>query len=168
MPNPVPHDYTLVALPLTVSYDSTDLASPLDDPTHGMRDSVSVAPTQLARPNRAPPLSSARSSAAAYFDLDHLLPTAPGRSVLAARALAGLAQGAGELEPAAGPAILRRRQRHHTRLPLSGRRAVNSGDGNIPIGGTAITAGALEFRQRFGREHGGRVLRRRRPGRATS
>ena len=33
---------------------------------------------------------------AGYFDLNHVLPTGPGRTVLAGRALAGLAEGAGE------------------------------------------------------------------------
>ena len=37
--------YTLIQLPLAVTFDSTDLASPLDDPTHGMRDSLSITPT---------------------------------------------------------------------------------------------------------------------------
>ncbi|HMK87726.1 MAG TPA: POTRA domain-containing protein, partial [Steroidobacteraceae bacterium] len=87
--------YTLVALPLVVSYDSTNLANPLDDPTHGMRDSVSVAPTRSLGHKDANFLVTT-VKVAVYFDLDHLLPTAPGRSVLAARALAGAAEGAGE------------------------------------------------------------------------
>src|ERR1700733_1699776 len=36
--------YTLLALPLTAKYDSTALTNPLNDPTHGLRVSVSLAP----------------------------------------------------------------------------------------------------------------------------
>jgi translocation and assembly module TamA len=151
-PNPVPHDYTLVALPLTVSFDSTDLKSPLDDPTHGMRDAVSVAPTRSLGQTSATFIIS-QLRVATYFDLDHLLPTDPGRSVLAARALAGLAQGAGELS-------LPPDQRFYGGGSSSIRGYPYQGVGpqfkysNIPIGGTAITAGALEFRQRFGQNLG--------------
>ncbi len=91
----VTYNYTLVALPLTLSYDSTHLASPLDDPVHGMRDSLSITPTQsLGHPNASFIISQIKL--AAYFDLHALGFTDPGRSVLAARALAGEAQGAGE------------------------------------------------------------------------
>jgi len=39
------YDYRLFALPLSVGYDSTNLASPLQDPTHGFRGSLIVTPT---------------------------------------------------------------------------------------------------------------------------
>src|SRR5258708_993699 len=91
----VTYNYTLVALPLTLSYDSTHLASPLDDPVHGMRDSVIITPTQsLGHPNASFIISQIKL--AAHFELHALGFTDPGRSVLAARALAGEAQGAGE------------------------------------------------------------------------
>ena len=67
-------DYTLLGLPLVVSYDSTDLASPLDDPTHGMRDSLTVVPTHSLGHSQATFLITT-IKAATYFDLDHLLPT---------------------------------------------------------------------------------------------
>ena len=143
--------YTLVALPLSISYDSTDLKSPLDDPRHGMRDSVSVAPTRSISSTSATFLIS-QLKIAAYYDLDHLFRTAAGRSVLAARALAGIAQGAGTLS-----------------LPPD-QRFYGGGSGTIrgyryqsvgpqfldgtPQGGTAITAGSLEFRQRIGKNWG--------------
>ena len=38
--------YTLFALPLALLYDSTDLPSPLLDATHGLRASLSLAPTR--------------------------------------------------------------------------------------------------------------------------
>jgi translocation and assembly module TamA len=143
----VTYNYTLVALPLTLSYDSTHLASPLDDPTHGMRDSLSVTPTQsLGHPNASFIISQIKL--AAYFDLHGLGFTDPGRSVLAVRALAGLAKGAGEfsLPPdqrfyAGGSGTIRgyRYQSVGPQFPA---------DGN-PIGGNAIAAGTLEFRQRI-------------------
>jgi translocation and assembly module TamA len=149
--NPVTHDYTLVSLPMSVSYDSTNLRSPLDDPTHGMRDSLSVAPTRSLGQTSATFLVT-QVKLATYFDLEHLIGTAPGRSVLAARALAGLASGAGQLS-----------------LPPD-QRFYGGGSGTIrgyryqavgpqfadgtPIGGTAITAGSLELRQRIGMSWG--------------
>ncbi len=150
--NPVTHDYTLVALPLTVSLDSTDLLSPLDDPTHGMRDSASVAPTRSLGLTSATFIIS-QVKLAGYFDLDHLLPTDPGRSVLAARALVGLAQGAGQysLPPDqrfyGGGSGTFRGYPYQAASPLIPYT-------NDPLGGTAITAGSLEYRQRFGQHFG--------------
>ncbi len=152
IPNPVTHDYTLVALPLTVSLDSTDLRSPLDDPTHGMRDSASVAPTRSLGLTSATFIIS-QVKLAGYFDLDHLLPTDPGRSVLAARALVGHAPGAGQysLPPdqrfyGGGSGTFRGfpYQAASPLIPYT----------NDPLGGTAITAGSLEYRQRFGQHFG--------------
>ncbi|MGO9989088.1 MAG: autotransporter assembly complex protein TamA [Steroidobacteraceae bacterium] len=150
--NPVTHDYTLVALPLTLSLDSTDLRSPLDDPTHGMRDSASVAPTRSLGLTSATFIIS-QVKLAGYFDLDHLLPTDPGRSVLAARALVGLAQGAGQysLPPDqrfyGGGSGTFRGYPYQAASPLIPYT-------NDPLGGTAITAGSLEYRQRFGQHFG--------------
>jgi translocation and assembly module TamA len=145
------HDYTLVALPLSVSYDSTDLKSPLDDPRHGMRDSVSVAPTRSLGQTSATFLIS-QVRIAGFYDLEHLFDTGAGRSVLAARALVGFAQGAAtfSLPPdqrfyGGGSGTIRgyRYQAVGPQFP----------DGN-PEGGTAITAGSLEFRQRIGANWG--------------
>ena len=141
------YNYTLVALPVTVNYDSTHLASPLDDPTHGMRNSLSVTPTQsLGHPNATFVISQIKL--ASYFDLHELGFTDRGRSVLAIRALAGVAQGAGEfsLPPdqrfyGGGSGTIRGYP-----YQLVGPVFKNT---DIPIGGTAIAAGSLEFRQRF-------------------
>ncbi len=150
------YNYTLVALPLTVSFDSTHLGAPLDDPTHGMRDSLTVTPTQsFGHPNATFMISQIKL--AAYFDLHAVGLGDPGRSVLAIRALAGEAQGAGELS-----------------LPPD-QRFYGGGSGtirgypyqlvgpvfkytDIPVGGTAIAAGSLEFRQRFGAHWGGALF----------
>jgi translocation and assembly module TamA len=146
------YHYTLVALPLTIAYDSTDLASPLDDPTHGMRDSVTVQPTQSLGHSDATFLITT-VKAAVYFDLNHLLPTAPGRSVLAARALLGVAEGAGEfgLPPdqrfyGGGSGSIRG-------YPYQAVGPYFPGTNN-PVGADTISAGSLEYRQRFGRNMG--------------
>jgi translocation and assembly module TamA len=155
----VNYNYTLVALPLSVGYDSTHLASPLDDPTHGMRDSLTVTPTQsLGHPNASFIISQIKI--AAYFDLQALGFSEPGRSVLAIRALAGEAQGAGEfsLPPdqrfyGGGSGTIRGYpyQLVGPKFPATVKFPYN----DIPIGGTAIAAGSLEFRQRFGAHWGG-------------
>ncbi|HEY4446829.1 MAG TPA: BamA/TamA family outer membrane protein [Steroidobacteraceae bacterium] len=151
----VTRNYTLFATPMNVSFDTTNLASPLDDPRRGVRASLSVTPTlALSHPNARFIIS--QVNVAGYFDLDHVLPTGPGRTVLAARALAGLAEGAGEfsLPPdqrfyAGGSGTIRgyRYQSVGPALP----------DGT-PIGGTAIRAGSLELRQRFGTNFGAAVF----------
>ncbi len=85
--------YTLFALPLSLRYDSTDLASPLIDPTHGIRAALTVAPTlSLGPPDATYVISQFRASA--YLDLHNLLGTAPGRTIIAVRGLYGYAQGA--------------------------------------------------------------------------
>ena len=91
-----------------------------------------------------------QASAAAYFDLQKLgIARDPGRSVVALRALAGLAGGASQfsLPPdqrfyAGGSGTIRgyRYQSVGPMFPI---------DGN-PTGGTAINAGTIEFRQRVG------------------
>jgi translocation and assembly module TamA len=92
----VTFDYTLIALPLNIIYDSTDLPTPLEDPRHGFRGSLSLTPTlAIGHPNATFLITQVKL--ATYFDLDNVLATGPGRSVLAVRALAGFAQGAGEL-----------------------------------------------------------------------
>jgi translocation and assembly module TamA len=94
--------------------------------------------------------------AATYFDLDKLLAVGPGRTVLAARALAGIAEGAGEfsLPPDqrfyAGGSGTVRGYGYQLVGPLFA-------DGT-PRGGTAITAGSVELRQRFGTNFGAAVF----------
>jgi len=147
VPVPQTFNYTLVALPLSLNYDSTNLPSPLEDPRHGFRGSLSVTPTlAIGHPNAAFLITQVK--VATYFDLNNLLPIAPGRSVLAARALAGIAQGAGELSLPpdqrfyAGGTSTIRGYGYQLVGPVFSQT-------DIPIGGTAITAGGLEFRQRF-------------------
>jgi translocation and assembly module TamA len=145
------HDYTLFALPLTVGYDSTDLVSPLLDPLHGFRGTLSVTPTvAIGTPNTVFYIT--QMTVAGFYDLNNLLPVGPGRSVIAARVLAGVADGAGEfsLPPDqrfyAGGSGTVRGYRYQSVGP-------QFADGN-PSGGTKIFSTGLELRQRFGRNFG--------------
>jgi translocation and assembly module TamA len=139
--------YTLVALPFKVVYDSTDLPTPLEDPHHGFRGTLSLTPTlAIGHPNATFLISTL--TLATYFDLNNLFPIAPGRSVLAARALAGVAEGAGELSLppdqrfyAGGTSTIR-----GYGYQLVGPMFPHTDN---PTGGTAITTGGLEFRQRL-------------------
>lgn len=154
--NLVEYNYTLLAVPLNLSFDSTKLASPLDDPRRGIRASLTVTPTlALGHPNATFIITQLKTSG--YFDLDHLLPIDPGRTVLAASALAGVAQGAGEtsLPPdqrfyAGGSGTIRgyAYQSVGPKFPEGGPAE------NLPTGGTSIEAGSLELRQRFGANFG--------------
>ncbi len=144
---PTTFNYTLIALPFKVIYDSTDLPTPLEDPRHGFRGTLSLTPTlAIGHPNSTFLISTL--TLATYFDLNNLLPLAPGRSVLAARALAGVAQGAGELSLppdqrfyAGGTSTIR-----GYAYQLVGPMFPHTDN---PTGGTAITAGGVEFRQRL-------------------
>ncbi|MGB6308646.1 MAG: BamA/TamA family outer membrane protein [Steroidobacteraceae bacterium] len=157
--NQVTYNYTLFASPLNVSFDSTKLASPLDDPRRGIRASLTLTPTlALGHPNATFVISQLKTSG--YFDLDHLLPIDAGRTVLAASALAGLAQGAGQtsLPPdqrfyAGGSGTIR-----GYAYQSVGPKFPEGPDKDLPIGGTAIEAGGLELRQRFGANFGAAVF----------
>lgn len=146
-------DYTLVALPFNLNYDSTDLASPLDDPRHGLRAALSFVPTRsLGTPNATFLIT--QVTASTYLD-SHLLDLEdPGRGVLALRGLGGIAKGAGEfsLPPDqrfyGGGSGTIRGYAYQSVGPLF------NGDTSTPIGGTSITAGQLEFRQRIGKDWG--------------
>ncbi len=147
--------YTLLSLPLGVLYNSTGLDSPLEDARHGMRASLNVTPTlSIGHPNSEFVITQA--NVAVYLDLKGLglgLSRDPGRSILALRALAGLAAGAGQLSLPpdqrfyAGGSGTIRGYRYQSVGPLF----TVSDD---PIGGTAINAGTVEFRQRIGRNFG--------------
>jgi translocation and assembly module TamA len=140
-------NYTLIALPFKVIYDSTNLPTLLEDPRHGFRASLNLTPTlAIGHPNATFLISTLTLST--YFDLNNLFPIAPGRSVLAARALAGVAEGAGELSLppdqrfyAGGTSTIR-----GYGYQLVGPMFPQTDN---PTGGTAITTGGLEFRQRL-------------------
>ena len=145
---PQTFNYTLIALPFNVNYDSTHLANPLEDPTHGYRASLSLAPT-LAIGHPSTTFLIAQVKGSGYFDLKDLFEEAPGRSVLALRTLIGQALGAGEfsLPPdqrfyGGGSATIR-----GFGFQKVGPNFIDNP--NYPTGGTAITAAGGEFRQRF-------------------
>jgi translocation and assembly module TamA len=143
------YDYTLIGLPLSATYNTTGLDSPLVDATHGVRASLTVTPT-FSIGHTTSEFVVTQLTAATYLDLQHFGWTHdPGRSVLAFRYLAGLAAGASQfsLPPdqrfyAGGSGTIR------------GYRFQSVGpdrfaDGN-PIGGTSINAFTIEHRQRIG------------------
>jgi translocation and assembly module TamA len=148
--------YTLLSLPITALFNTTGLDSPLEDATHGVRVSLTVTPTfSFGHPSTR--FFVTQGTGSLYFDLNTLgLNKTPGRSVLALRALAGLAAGAGEfsLPPDqrfyAGGSGTIRGYRYQSVGPLFP-------NGN-PIGGTAINAGSVEFRQRIGTNFGTAVF----------
>jgi translocation and assembly module TamA len=151
--------YTLLAAPFVIAYDSTNLASPLDDPRHGYRGSVSVTPTlAIGHPDATFIISQIKL--ATFFDLNNLLPLAPGRTVLAARGLAGLAQGAGELSLPpdqrfyGGGSGTIRGYRYQSVGPVFTSPPSPASAAGLPIGGTGITAASLELRQRVGTNFG--------------
>jgi translocation and assembly module TamA len=144
--------YDLLSVPVTAHFDSTDLSSPLLDPTHGLRISASVSPT-FSYGVRGKTYIVLQGSIASYFDVHRLVPADPaGRTVLAARAMGGVALGATQfsLPPdqrfyAGGSGTVRgyRYQAVGPQFP----------DGN-PIGGTNMQALNLELRQRVGTSFG--------------
>ncbi len=151
----VTRNYTLVALPVNATYDSTGLSNPLDDPLHGIRANFSVSPTESLGPPDAT-FVILQGTAATYFDFARLGLTAPGRSVLALRGLVGSAQGATnfDLPPdqrfyGGGTATVRG-FRYQSVGPLF--------PDNNPIGGAAIDAATIEFRQRIWGPVGGVVF----------
>jgi translocation and assembly module TamA len=139
-------DYTLIGLPLTAAYDSTGLADPTQDPTHGVRATFVVTPTESLGKTSST-FAVLQVSGSTYVDLDPLWNGRPGRSVAAFRALVGSVQGATQLQLPpdqrfyGGGSATVRGFKYQSVGPLFP-------DGN-PIGGTAIDAGTAEFRQRF-------------------
>jgi translocation and assembly module TamA len=159
--------YTLYALPLGLLYDSTDLPSPLLDPTHGMRASLTFAPT-LSHGQGNTTFMITQFSIADYLDLSHLLRTEAGRSVLALRALLASAFGATtSIQTVDGVPVRVPDLPPDQRLYAGGSGTVRGyryqsvgpefPDGN-PVGGTALSALSIEFRQRISRNFGAAVF----------
>jgi translocation and assembly module TamA len=146
------YKYNLGLLPVSTYYDSTDLPSPLVDPTHGFRISVTATPT-FSYGSSGKTFLVVQGSISTYFDLHELLAGDPaGRSVIAARVLSGAALGATQfsLPPDqrfyAGGSGTVRGYRYQSVGP-------EFQDGN-PIGGTNMQAINLELRQRLGTNFG--------------
>jgi translocation and assembly module TamA len=147
---PISYKYNLFMLPVSALYDSTELASPLDDPTHGFKISLSVTPTlSHGGETSGKVYTVVQGSITTYFDVNKLLASdPPGRTVIAARALSGSALGATQfsLPPDqrfyAGGSGTVRGYRYQSVGP-------EFADGN-PEGGTNMEAVNLELRQRVG------------------
>jgi translocation and assembly module TamA len=138
--------YQLVALPLTVGYDSTGIVDVLRDPVDGLRASAAVTPTQSFGASDLT-FVVLQASGSSYFDL-----AGDGRSVLALRGLVGTILGGSNLELppdqrlyAGGSATVRgyAYQSIGPQFP----------DGN-PVGAKSVDAATVEFRQRFGEDWG--------------
>jgi translocation and assembly module TamA len=163
--------YTLFAIPLSLRYDSTDLSSPILDPTHGIRAALTVAPTLSLGPNLTYVITQIRAST--YLDLHDLSLTDPGRTVIAVHGLYGYAQGASVigLPPdqrfyAGGSGTVRGyafqsvgpqfSDPQYADTPPAVAQTLLGPDYSIntPIGGVAVDAGSVELRQRVGRNYG--------------
>lgn len=154
-PNDGRFHYTLIALPLGLSYDSTDLATPMADPTHGVRMGGSIAPTKSFGPPSAQFVIS-QFHISTYLDLDRFLGEQAGRTVLALRGLTGFAKGASDLDLppdqrfyAGGSGTIRGFRFQSVGPTFS--------DGT-PVGGISMDAVSAELRQRFGTNYGAAVF----------
>ena len=142
----VSRDYTLLALPFTAKYDSTELTNPLLDPTHGARLTLTATPT-LSLGHKTSTFAILQAAGSTYFDVGRYLFDTAGRSVLALRALIGSVQGAGQFDLPpdqrfyGGGSATVRGFKYQSIGPLF--------PNNDPIGGTAINTGTAEFRQRL-------------------
>ena len=145
-------NYTLVSVPLSASYDSTDLPSPLDAATHGVRASLGITPTASLTAGRQL-FTILQAGGSTYLDLARLGLTRPGRSVIAVRGIVGSVQGAStfQLPPdqrlyAGGSATIRGYKYQGVGPLFAGN--------NYPVGGTALDAATFEFRQRLFKSFG--------------
>lgn len=135
----VTRDYTLLSLPLTLKYDSSNN---LLDPTQGIIASASIIPTQSFANSGNKPFVLAQASASSYWDLGEA-----GRSVLALRGMVGVSGGVSQfgLPPDqrfyAGGSSSVRGYKYQSIGPAFA--------DNKPQGGTSMAAGSVELRQRI-------------------
>ena len=148
--------FTLVGLPLTANYDSTGLTDPTQDATHGIRAAFIATPTEsVGHPTST--FVILQVSGSTYLDIgDWVFGAKPGRSVLALRGLAGSIQGASEFELPpdqrfyGGGSSTVRGFKYQSVGPLF--------PDHNPMGGTAIDAATVEYRQRFFESFGAAVF----------
>ncbi|HEV8015690.1 MAG TPA: BamA/TamA family outer membrane protein [Stellaceae bacterium] len=151
----VSSNFTLISLPLTANYDSTGLTDPTLDPTHGIRAAFIATPTEsLGHPTAT--FAILQVSGSTYVDLDDLWQSEAGRSVLAFRGLVGSVEGASQFELPpdqrfyGGGSATIRGFKYQSAGPLFPDRN--------PMGGTAIDAATVEYRQRFFESFGAAVF----------
>jgi translocation and assembly module TamA len=142
----VTRNYVLLAVPFTGKFDNTQVATPLDDPTHGLRATLIATPTESLSGRNAT-FVILQGTASTYVDLTHLGLSKPGMSVLAFRGLIGSAQGASEFD-------LPPDQRFYGggSATVRGYKYQSIGPAfadSTPAGGTAIDAATIELRQRI-------------------
>jgi translocation and assembly module TamA len=177
-------DFDLIQFPANLRYDTTDVANPLDDPLHGFRASLAVTPTvSLGGPSASDSeFVIMQASVAHYFDLHSLFGSAPGRSVIAVRALGGIAQGVGVSTYKVTPQVTPECYTTTPGAPLPSyavnlpdlppdQRFYAGGSGTIrgyayqsvgpqfpcdnnPVGGLSVMAANLEWRRRIGENFG--------------
>jgi translocation and assembly module TamA len=146
----VTYNYQLLEFPFTVNYDSTSLLNPLLDPTHGLRARFQAVPS-VAFGRQSPIFFVVQAGASDYFDF-----SSDGRSVLALRGLVASILGASnfDLPPDqrlyAGGSATVRGFKYQSIGPL-----FPDGD---PIGGTALDAASIEFRQRVFGDYGAAIF----------
>ena len=135
----VTRDYTLLSLPLTLNYNSSNS---LLDPTQGSIAAVMVTPTQSLGGVNSKPFVLAKTSASTYLDLGK-----SGRSVLALRGMVGVSGGVSQFELPpdqrfyAGGSATVRGYKYQSVGPAFA--------DNKPQGGTSMAAVSVELRQRI-------------------
>lgn len=139
--------YSLLALPLVATYDSTDS---LLNPTQGFRVATTVTPTRsMSAP--AANFTLLQVAGSQYFDFSALWRD-PGRSVLAMRGLVGEAAGATQFQLPpdrrfyAGGSTTVRGYKYQSVGPQF--------PNHNPEGGTSVAAGSVEMRQRVLENYG--------------
>jgi len=138
--------YQLLALPLSVSYDSTGLTDALAEPASGIRAALKAVPAH-AFANPGATFAILQASGSTYFNM-----SGDGRSVLALRALLGSIEGASQFNVPpdqrfyAGGSATVRGYKYQSIGPLFA-------DGN-PVGATSVAAATVEFRQRIDDDFG--------------
>jgi translocation and assembly module TamA len=171
------NEYNLLMLPITGLYDSTNLPSPLADPTHGYRISLNFTPT-LSYSQAGEVFLVTQASVTTYLDMHKLYPNDPaGRTVLAAKVMAALAEpttwnnlppdqrfyagGSGTVRgyryQSVGPQFEVTPTSSGTPAPGAAPTpgpAPNKVPTGIPTGGTTLQVINLELRQRIGTSFG--------------
>jgi translocation and assembly module TamA len=158
-PQSFTNHYTLLALPITLKFDSTGLTNLLDDATHGVRVSGSIAPTEsfnsTANNGQTGEVATPHATfwiiqglLSTYLDLKQFGWTPAGRSVFAFRALAARAIGASQF-------ALPPDQRFYGGGSATARGYAYQSIGPLiqgtstPAGGIELAAVGFEFRQRL-------------------
>ncbi|EFG83874.1 putative surface antigen [Novacetimonas hansenii ATCC 23769] len=141
------HNYFIVSLPLSATYDGTGVDNPITPATHGVRVSMNVTPSASLE-DRTSFFMIMQATVSTYFDLANLGLARKGRSVLAVRGTIGNVEGASTyaIPPdqrlyAGGSATVR-----GYRYQGVGPQFANS---RYAIGGTSMDAGSFEYRQRI-------------------